>query len=298
MTRKNLIQKKSLQKKINFILLVSLFTLGCHAIRFDRVMPGKSDQLNRFPSEVKGSYVKLNYNETKLTAEYMRLDKVNAQLLNVYTSDATYIDTSNVKPLALTTIDTAWFEDDIIHVKHDGHQTQIKLNDSVSGTPEKLAYRFDLDSNRMYHGGQRRSYDTCIIRKAKASFYINIGTDSNRWMVTEVKLDRHDLLINYLAVGNSATQETIQQVVNRYNLEQVSKPGRMISTDYMNASLSDEQFFDLVKETGFFESQHWYRMGVSKHSGIWLVLGLLALAGLLAIIITGQRRRKQARAHL
>jgi hypothetical protein len=257
-----------LSKILSVIVLVLALT-GCKNILFENPMPIGATAISEIPQNFNGKYLSLYHTDYSVLARFHRIDRESDFKVVVYEQDCKFIDSAYLEKLQLPTIDTAWFDDNSIHVK-TGQTIQIlDLNDTLSSQKEKVG--FSIDIHKKLYSSDMEDTSSCIISFINDNYYLNIEKLPGLYVTTQLKFIGENITMKTLdfTVGDSINPTS--ELIEKYQLKSKKEDRGKFYIQHHQASLSNDEFTELLKEE-VFHSHIWYKTESSSNYYYWIVL--------------------------
>lgn len=275
--------------KLGHTLLLLVFLLinpSCSRLIFTKSLPTNAEVLTFFPKELEGHYLSITYDSDWVLGSFNTLKRKGDNHMEVYSQQCVFMDSAKIADIKLGPIDTVWFENNLIQIKHGKELTKIKLEDTISSEMEKREMRINLG---------KESYciteDSlpCSLKYANNSYFLNRENGLGAFKITNFKFEDSDILINHFKFDFKDSTKAKEKLIDKYSLRLYNdnqKGG--FSRDYI-ADLRDDEFSILVQEKSGFYRSRWYKL--AKDNGYYYSIVFWAFGFTLTLIFVKIVRR-------
>jgi len=251
---------------------------GCQKVLFDRPMPVEATDILECPKEFDGSYISLHYDEYSVLAGIQRVDRISDFEIVVYSQQLTYIDSLYLEKLKLSAIDTAWFDDNLVHIKAGQAIQTFGLYDTLSRKDEKIEISIDF-SKKLYWEAME---DTCSFKLSFIDdyYYLNIEKQPNLFSITQLKFIEDDVALKSLDFGVVDSINPTDEFIEKYQLKPIKEErGKFYVQNYL-ANLNNDEFYEMIHDESVFQTVIWYRIESTDFLLYWItgiIISLLLL---------------------
>ena len=235
------------------------------------------------PKFIKGKFLTVEFSEQSLKVEIHRVSKYDTHRIEIFTKDATYLDSLSLHSLGLNKIDTAYYDGLKLIVRQDNIERKLNLEDSLKSGLEEISIVLDLSKNLF-------AIDDTVTSKllfANGVYYLNIDGDSlNYNSVIAFKNEGSFISFQSSLLLDPSSEEKIDVLSKGYGIwkKRIDK-GSFYSVDYY-ADLTDQEFFDLMATEELFFKQVWYKIDATNtRSYLWILwVSILIILGVALLI--------------
>ncbi len=267
-------------------IFILILLVSCQKILFDRQMPIGAPDILEFPKKFDGSYLSLHFADYSVSAEIHRVDRLSDFEIVVYSQRHDFIDSLYLEKRKLSTVDTAWFEDNLIYIKTGQSVQTFALNDTLSSEKEKV--EISIDFNHMLYWEVMQDTSFFKISFINDCYYLKVEKLPKLFRITQLKFLDDDINIKSLDFGIVDSINPTDKFIEKYQLKPIREErGKFYIQNYL-FNLNNEEFYELIHDEDVFQSVMWYKIKSSNSNTFWLVG--IALSLLILIIAINKRK--------
>ena len=260
-------------------------------------MPSTGKEIKVFPKQIGGQYLSLGYDSTTVWGNFYLIKKQNENYIEVHSTVVLLVDSAKFIEFKLGSIDSVWFENNFIQIKHGKSLKKLSITDTIRIENEQLEMIINLDKDSYCIENDSLP---CNILFSNNAYYINVENQYGDYQITRFQLDESDILVNQFKFLLGGPPKNRENIISKYKilLAQRQYRGSGFAKDYL-AKLSDEQFFQLVNEKSVFSKFRLYKLGEKDGNyfspvllGFSIVLLLILVMGFKKVKIKSQNTKE------
>lgn len=242
--------------------------------------PKSGTPVLEIPAFFEGPFLSLNFSEQSLSGEFHRIVKRSANHIEIHSKTATYLDSLSIQSIGLSAIDTAYYNGQKLVVSQDNIERQLNLEDSLKSGLEKISTVVDLSENLFALGDTT----TCELTFANGVYYLNVQGDSINYNFIIAVEDKENLISIWTSNSlDERSRKKVEILSKSLKIRKKKIDNNLFYSFEYYADLSDQEFFNLVKDHELFQRQLWYKVNSSKTNwALWAFI-LIILGAVLVL---------------